>query len=71
MAFVTLVRKGNKEKLPSRDKSESSIDEPLNLFHMDLFGPVNIISISKKKYALVIVDDFTMIFMDILSTFKG
>ena len=26
---------------------------------MDLFGPVNIKSISKKKYALVIVDDFT------------
>ena len=26
---------------------------------MDLFGPVNIMSISKKKYCLVIVDDFT------------
>ena len=26
---------------------------------MDLFGPINIMSISKKKYALVIVDDFT------------
>ena len=26
---------------------------------MDLFGPINIMSISKKKYCLVIVDDFT------------
>ena len=26
---------------------------------MDLFGPINIMSISKKEYALVIVDDFT------------
>ena len=26
---------------------------------MDLFGPVNIMSIRKKKYCLVIVDDFT------------
>ena len=26
---------------------------------MDLFGPVNIMSIGKKKYCLVIVDDFT------------
>ena len=26
---------------------------------MDLFGPVNIMSMSKKRYALVIVDDFS------------
>ena len=26
---------------------------------MDLIGPVNLMSISKKKYCLVIVDDFT------------
>ena len=26
---------------------------------MDLFGPVNVMSIGKKKYALVMVDDFT------------
>ena len=35
----------------------SGITEPLQLLHMDLFGPVNIMSMSKKKYALVIVDD--------------
>ena len=26
---------------------------------MDLFGPVNVMYLSKKKYALVIVDDFS------------
>ena len=26
---------------------------------MDLFGPVNVMSIGKKRYALVMVDDFT------------
>ena len=26
---------------------------------MDLFGPVNVMSLSKKKYALVMVDDFS------------
>ena len=42
-----------------KSKTKSSIDEPLQLLHMDLFGPVNIMSISKKMYCLVIVDDFT------------
>ena len=26
---------------------------------MDLFGPVNVMSMSKKRYALVIVDDYS------------
>ena len=26
---------------------------------MDLFGPVNVMSLAKKKYALVMVDDFS------------
>ena len=26
---------------------------------MDLFGPINVMSMSKKKYALVIVDDYS------------
>ena len=36
------------------------ITEPLQLLHMDLFGLVNIMSISNKKYALVIADDYSM-----------
>ena len=52
-------QKEKQRKASFKSKSISSIDEPLKLLHMDLFGPVNIMSISKKKYALVIVDDFT------------
>jgi transposase InsO family protein len=40
-------------------------DRPLELLHMDLFGPIAYISIDRSKYCLVIVDDyphFTLIF---------
>ena len=52
-------KKGKQRKASFKSKFISSIDEPLKLLHMDLFGHVNIISISKRKYALVIVDEFT------------
>jgi hypothetical protein len=32
---------------------------PLELLHMDLFGPVAYLSIGGSKYVLVIVDDFS------------
>jgi hypothetical protein len=32
---------------------------PLELLHMDLFGPVAYFSIGGSKYGLVIVDDFS------------
>jgi IS30 family transposase len=31
----------------------------LELLHLDLFGPITIPSISKKKFVLVIVDDYS------------
>jgi hypothetical protein len=34
-------------------------DRPLELLHMDLFGPIAYISIGESKYCLVIVDDFS------------
>jgi hypothetical protein len=40
-------------------------DRPLELLHMDLFGPIAYISISGSKYCLVIVDEhscFTWVF---------
>ncbi|KAJ9561157.1 hypothetical protein OSB04_006317 [Centaurea solstitialis] len=37
----------------------SSISSPLQLLHMDLFGPVNVQSIGGKKYTLVIVDEYS------------
>jgi hypothetical protein len=32
---------------------------PLELLHMDLFGPIAYVSIRGSKYGLVIVDDFS------------
>ncbi|GJX37648.1 putative ribonuclease H-like domain-containing protein [Tanacetum coccineum] len=37
----------------------SSISEPLQLLHMDLFGPTSIRSIDHKSYSLVVTDDFS------------
>ncbi|GKD01923.1 putative ribonuclease H-like domain-containing protein [Tanacetum coccineum] len=38
----------------------SSISEPLQLLHIDLFGPTSIRSIDYKYYCLVITDDYSM-----------
>ena len=40
-------------------KNIVSTTRPLELLHMDLFGPVAYISIGGNKYGLVIVDDFS------------
>ena len=51
--------KGKSKKASHRIKDISGITEPLQLLHMDYFDPINIMSVSKKKYALVIVDDYS------------
>ena len=51
--------KGKSKKALHRSKDLTSITEPLQLLHMDLFGSVNVMSLSRKRYALVIVDDFS------------
>ena len=52
-------QKAKQRRTSFKNKTESSIDEPLHLLHLDLFGPINVLSISKKRYALVIVDEYT------------
>jgi hypothetical protein len=42
---------------PSKNMMTTS--RPLELLHMDLFGPVDYLSIGRSKYGLVIVDDFS------------
>jgi hypothetical protein len=39
-------------------KNVMTTSKPLELLHMDLFGPVAYLSIGGSKYGLVIVDDF-------------
>ncbi|KAL8135806.1 hypothetical protein AgCh_010426 [Apium graveolens] len=52
-------QKAKQRKSSFKSKTESSILEPYHLLHVDLFGLVNVMSIAKKKYAMVIVDEFT------------
>jgi transposase InsO family protein len=40
-------------------KNIMTTDMPLELLHMDLFGPISYISIGGSKYYLVIVDDYS------------
>jgi transposase InsO family protein len=40
-------------------KNIMTMDMPLELLHMDLFGPIAYISIGGSKYCLVIVDDYS------------
>ena len=53
------VRKANLENLLLKQKNVVSTSRPLELLHIDLFGPVKTASISGKKYGLVIVDDYS------------
>ena len=39
-------------------KNIVTTERPLELLHMDIFGPVAYISIGHNKYGFVIVDDF-------------
>ncbi|GJR67599.1 putative ribonuclease H-like domain-containing protein [Tanacetum coccineum] len=50
---------GNQHKASCKSKSVSSISQPLQLLHMDLFGPTSVRSINYKTYCLVITDDFS------------
>nr|GEZ15358.1 putative ribonuclease H-like domain-containing protein [Tanacetum cinerariifolium] len=52
--------KGKKHKASYKVVSTvRTISEPLQLLHMDLFGPTSIRSIDHKYYSLVITDDFS------------
>ncbi|GJZ31366.1 putative ribonuclease H-like domain-containing protein [Tanacetum coccineum] len=52
-------KKGKQHKASCKAKLERIIRKPLELLHMDLFGPVSIESINKKRYCLVVTDDFS------------
>nr|GEV70519.1 hypothetical protein [Tanacetum cinerariifolium] len=51
-------QKEKQHKASCKTKTVSSICKPLQLLHMDLFGPISIKSINKKTYCLVVTDDF-------------
>ncbi|GKB21111.1 putative ribonuclease H-like domain-containing protein [Tanacetum coccineum] len=52
-------QKRKQHKASCKTKLVSSISQPLQLLHIDLFGPTFIKSLNKKMYCLVVTDDFS------------
>nr|GEV86596.1 putative ribonuclease H-like domain-containing protein [Tanacetum cinerariifolium] len=52
-------QKEKQHKATCKAKQVSSISQPLQMLHMDLFGPTFVMSINHKKYCLVVTDDFS------------
>nr|GEY14589.1 hypothetical protein [Tanacetum cinerariifolium] len=50
---------GKQHKSSCKFKTVSSISQPLQRLHMDLFGPTFVKSINKKSYCLVVIDDYS------------
>src|ERR1044072_7197834 len=57
-ALCEACQKGKFSKRPFKAKNVVSTSRPLELLHIDLFGPVKTASLNGKKYGLVIVDDY-------------
>ncbi|KAK8936006.1 hypothetical protein KSP39_PZI013951 [Platanthera zijinensis] len=52
-------QKGKFVKNSFKSKTEISTSRPLELLHMDLFGPLSTCSLGGKRYTFVIIDDFS------------
>ncbi|GJU78877.1 retrovirus-related pol polyprotein from transposon TNT 1-94 [Tanacetum coccineum] len=50
---------GKSKKKPHKPKSEDTNQEKLYLLHMDICGPMRVVSVNGKKYIIVIVDDYS------------
>ncbi|GKA05236.1 retrovirus-related pol polyprotein from transposon TNT 1-94 [Tanacetum coccineum] len=50
---------GKSKKSSHQPKAEDTNPEKLYLLHMDLYGPMRVESINRKKYILVIIDDYS------------
>ncbi|GJR36863.1 putative ribonuclease H-like domain-containing protein [Tanacetum coccineum] len=52
-------QKGKQHRASCKTKIVSSISQPLQMLHMDLFGPTFVKSLMKKMYCLVVTDDYS------------
>ncbi|KAI3770548.1 hypothetical protein L6452_01684 [Arctium lappa] len=57
--YCVACLKGKQHKTSHKSKELNTISNSLQLLHMDLFGPTNVMSIGKKSFCLVIVDDYS------------
>ncbi|GJY34906.1 retrovirus-related pol polyprotein from transposon TNT 1-94 [Tanacetum coccineum] len=51
--------KGKHKRTSFKTKQNFSIRKCLHLLHMDLFGPISLMSVNHEKYTLIIVDEFS------------
>nr|GEW09405.1 reverse transcriptase domain-containing protein [Tanacetum cinerariifolium] len=52
-------KKGKQHRASYKTKHVSSVSQPLQRLHMDLFGPTFVKSLNKKSYCLVVTDDYS------------
>nr|GEW76633.1 putative ribonuclease H-like domain-containing protein [Tanacetum cinerariifolium] len=52
-------KKGKQHIASCKTKPISSVSQPLQRLHMDLFGPTFVKSLNKKSYCLVVIDDYS------------
>nr|GEZ44799.1 putative ribonuclease H-like domain-containing protein [Tanacetum cinerariifolium] len=52
-------KKGKQHRASCKSKPISSVSQPLQRLHMDLFGPTFVKSLNKKRYCLVVTDDYS------------
>ncbi|KAJ9545017.1 hypothetical protein OSB04_024724 [Centaurea solstitialis] len=57
-SLCAACEKGKQTRTSFKSKQVSTINYPIHLLHMDLFGPVNIQSMGGKRFTLVIVDEY-------------
>ncbi|GJV46850.1 retrovirus-related pol polyprotein from transposon TNT 1-94, partial [Tanacetum coccineum] len=50
---------GKSKKQSHKPQSEDTNQEKLYLLHMDLCGPIRVASVNRKKYIIIIVDDYS------------
>ncbi|GJW37073.1 retrovirus-related pol polyprotein from transposon TNT 1-94 [Tanacetum coccineum] len=58
-AFEQMLKTGKAKKSSHQPKAEDTNQEKLYLLHMDLYGLMRVASINRKRYILVIVDDYS------------
>nr|GEV13122.1 putative ribonuclease H-like domain-containing protein [Tanacetum cinerariifolium] len=52
-------KKGKQHRASFKSKPISSVSQPLQRLHMDLFGPTFVKILNKKSYCLVVTDDYS------------
>nr|GEX43996.1 ribonuclease H-like domain-containing protein [Tanacetum cinerariifolium] len=54
-------KKGKQHRASCKTKLVSSVNQPLQRLHMDLFKPTFVKSLNKKSYCLVVTDDYSRV----------